>query len=888
MTTTFADDIYNKIATRFKDIEMAKGDRTIATLPRDAVFFAFNFSFKGKEYGSITISIVNDGEINLYVSSEITKAVNKDKQAQNHFHKFLKEISRYAGTNGLLYKVHNINKQHMDKKDYERLATENKPEEEITMESKMRGSKKRSYQESGGARIIVQHKKAIDEERVGARSRRNNINAIFIENKAGERFRFENNYLPGARAMAKHIGSGGYQNDQFGGHISEMMNEMAELGQFVRKARADKYVSEAAKEIIESSRERYKNLHETIKKLSTTRGYNNYFENFDPALVEVNDNDISSIREKLTRDVFDERLEQSLGAVGKAMKLQEKKQGEFYDFAMWQRSAKSAGATIEGDVTNAVAMKDNREIGSWEQTEEDLTGTKINSSIKDPGYGEINMGAGDRADTERDEFEVPQVIDLMPGESELSSLRTNDKNALLAAILREISWRSNDDTVANFASEMSETIASVGTTFGQREDDADFANKKAKAIQLANVYLKQIKTGANEDVDNMATVKITRFDESVSIINSDTFNNWNRHEQSFLKKMDDLVQSGKMHDAVSEIKQVLKNPGHQTDGFLDELTIIGQRLLGDHGGDIHADEGCKHKKVKEEYESDDVYGIVKGRAGRPGQNKIIAKLQKIFFGSKDNGVGFNKNYTRNMLKNAGYNDADASEIEGVYANAMKVAYKKVHGEAPPRDKGNWGGQIGKLGDDRTTDLTNRLFKMELAKMDLTPGEVSHPAYGRTHESVNEGTWSVPDTPEAVNDLRKLLTQELPVGRNAENASSALYDLIGDDELFDELDVIGSMNPEADVRNAIKNWIKDNIDRYNISDDIKQELLAIATVNDWEEDNDKTEESADLTRMREIAGINSGKRSNFAINEGEEGYSGRKGSSILREFANKIK
>lgn len=111
----------------------------------------------------------------------------------------------------------------------------------------------------------------------------------------------------------------------------------------------------------------------------------------------------------------------------------------------------------------------------------------------------------------------------------------------------------------------------------------------------------------NEDVDNMATVKITRFDESVSIINSDTFNNWNRHEQSFLKKMDDLVQSGKMHDAVSEIKQVLKNPGHQTDGFLDELTIIGQRLLGDHGGDIHADEGVNRKPIDS--------NIIKGLSG---------------------------------------------------------------------------------------------------------------------------------------------------------------------------------------------------------------------------------------------------------------------------------
>ena len=126
------------------------------------------------------------------------------------------------------------------------------------------------------------------------------------------------------------------------------------------------------------------------------KGYVDYFENYEPEEIEVDENDIDDLRTKLTREVFDDRLESSLGAVGRAMKLSEKKSGEFFDFGKWSRSAKSAGAEIEGDVTGGRAMKDGVEIGAWSQDAEDLEGPKMGRDIKEPGYGEVNMGGGDR------------------------------------------------------------------------------------------------------------------------------------------------------------------------------------------------------------------------------------------------------------------------------------------------------------------------------------------------------------------------------------------------------------------------------------------------------------------------------------------------------------
>jgi len=72
----------------------------------------------------------------------------------------------------------------------------------------------------------------------------------------------------------------------------------------------------------------------------------------------------------------------------------------------------------------------------------------------------------------------------------------------------------------------------------------------------------------------------------------------------------------------------------------------------------------------------------------------------------------------------------------------------------------------------------------------------------------EGTWAVPETPEQENKLRELLSSELIVGPDATNATEQLYDLIGDDELFDRLAEIASKDPNADVRDAVIDRLKE--------------------------------------------------------------------------------
>ena len=56
-----------------------------------------------------------------------------------------------------------------------------------------------------------------------------------------------------------------------------------------------------------------------------------------------------------------------------------------------------------------------------------------------------------------------------------------------------------------------------------------------------------------------------------------------------------------------------------------------------------------------------------------------------------------------------------------------------------------------------------------------------------------------------------MSQPLEVGQDGINAQGALSDIIGDDDLFDDLKNISSAEgPEADARPTILNWLNQNM------------------------------------------------------------------------------
>jgi len=89
------------------------------------------------------------------------------------------------------------------------------------------------------------------------------------------------------------------------------------------------------------------------------------------------------------------------------------------------------------------------------------------------------------------------------------------------------------------------------------------------------------------------------------------------------------------------------------------------------------------------------------------------------------------------------------------------------------------------------------------------------------ERLVEGTWQLPDTPEKQTQLIELMQKDLPVGADATNATEQLYDLLGDDHLFDKLEALAERDANADARQVIYDRMSELSDHPEVRKVIEQ-------------------------------------------------------------------
>jgi hypothetical protein len=72
------------------------------------------------------------------------------------------------------------------------------------------------------------------------------------------------------------------------------------------------------------------------------------------------------------------------------------------------------------------------------------------------------------------------------------------------------------------------------------------------------------------------------------------------------------------------------------------------------------------------------------------------------------------------------------------------------------------------------------------------------------DGLMEGTWQLPsESEETFAKFTELMAKPIKAGPGGEYASELLYDIFGDDTLFDEIGELGDKDPEADVRDLIR-------------------------------------------------------------------------------------
>lgn len=173
------------------------------------------------------------------------------------------------------------------------------------------GTAKTSSQHLEGAKLLIKHRKPVNEEIPGSRSR--NIKALYVENADGERFKYPYIHLNGARAMTRHVQAGGTPYDEVGQSITGMSEQLSKIREVINIARRSAQMQEQAGSIINSLLARQDRLRETVRRLTTAEGYSQYAETYTaPVTKQLEQNTIDEMKNKFTVSNIDNRITELL------------------------------------------------------------------------------------------------------------------------------------------------------------------------------------------------------------------------------------------------------------------------------------------------------------------------------------------------------------------------------------------------------------------------------------------------------------------------------------------------------------------------------------------------------------------------------------------------
>ena len=374
-----SQDVFDKIRSRFQNLEMGDETGAVTIDPAEARFFDFDFVQEGTNLGRVSISLQDLGSLKIYYSQGITE--NQDDPAKQLWYSFLKEMRNFAMRRLMRFDTRDIAKTNLDKHDFQFLATKgNKEQDKMSTsmnESRWnhKSTKKTSRAVKGATEVIVRHARAVDEMYPGARSQKKNIKAIFIQNREGERFKYPFIHPAGAFAMAQHVDNGGVPHDPAGKAIIRMSEQIAQLQEFQRQVQHSSLHDDAVG-IAERAHNRLQELKRHIDSLGKRHHYLNWKESFngdagEPMVTELDPVTMETYKQKFTQTNFKEELSQYFPLIHSIMSEENEvdledyvgeETNETFDIGMGQASHGKSGpndafeewanATEQGKLTN--------------------------------------------------------------------------------------------------------------------------------------------------------------------------------------------------------------------------------------------------------------------------------------------------------------------------------------------------------------------------------------------------------------------------------------------------------------------------------------------------------------------------------------------------------
>lgn len=267
-------ELFAKIRGRFPTVIIGNQAAEVTNDPQSARFFDFDFKAADKVLGKVSISISEQDGLVVIHSADLSQTENL--VARDNWYNFLKELRQFAKQRMMNFDTRDITKSNLNKRDYGFLSTMNQPKE--VKEAAMTGTNKTSFQNIGNSKLIVKHSAPIDADIAAGRTHR--VDAIYVENTDGERFKYPFKHINGARAMARHVSEGGKPYDDFGKHIVGLSEELSKLRKFKNYVNRSAVMAETLKEYSQVINDRVEEIKSTIQGLQKESFYKLTKENF--------------------------------------------------------------------------------------------------------------------------------------------------------------------------------------------------------------------------------------------------------------------------------------------------------------------------------------------------------------------------------------------------------------------------------------------------------------------------------------------------------------------------------------------------------------------------------------------------------------------------------
>lgn len=306
-----SQDVFDKVRSRFENLEMGDENGAVTTDPRKARFFDFDFVVEGENnLGRVSISINELGTLKIFYGKSILEDI--DPISRDVWYDFLREMRQFAKRRLLRFDTRDITKSNLNKDDFQYLAAKGNKDENMNMNEsiKMTGSTKTSYRMLERTKLIVKHHNPIQDESFGARGRASNIKALYVENAEGERFKYPFIHLAGAKAMQRHVANGGRPYDDKGKAIIEMSSQIAQLAEFKRHVARTDGMNQSVNEIAERAMSKLDTLKQTMEAISKQQAYESWCNSFSPMgeQIELDPATVEDYKSKFTITSFKEDL----------------------------------------------------------------------------------------------------------------------------------------------------------------------------------------------------------------------------------------------------------------------------------------------------------------------------------------------------------------------------------------------------------------------------------------------------------------------------------------------------------------------------------------------------------------------------------------------------